>query len=936
VANISQPTTTAEDATITWIDVARHLSSLDPAEDEWQRRPRQLRATRVDWRGLILTVTNVAKDRQAALDWLTSLYPDRIHGGEEPYLVLDGPPHSSRLPIEFEKDGWLDRRLRPNLGAVESEIDFIETDPSGPFFRLLPVIACHSVKGGTGRTITAVAAALRWSEVQRKPVLLVDADVEAPGISYIFRRAHPEAAIALEDLIAMAHADPDPNWGGTVEWVTERIPDQRVGDIIVLPLRRALDELSTSSIRSEHLATADRPYAFTDLLSLVAGRLDCAGIVIDARAGLGPLAAQLLLDPTVSRIFVTTLNDQSLEGTRALLHFIARELRRAKARLTPPLLVVNRVPTVIRELGQDSRLLNPILDDVTADFLRGENAEAKEDEPVLQNEIELNPIRVITIPEIADLRLAASRFSDYTEQISDSGFLRRFRDDFDAWLFQEVIEIEPKRSNLRGVAIPAQEPPAIRRERLHQFTGRFVAAETANEPIETPLVTRPMLALAKTFSGQLPIVVSEGAKGTGKTLTARFLVGKATWQAVVSEITGDTAGINVPVLPVLGSIQTSEKFLQEIDACRDSVAQLLSVGQPHRVGETKRLLRDGLTKALSDHQWTDIWLDAIAWSAGLNVGKSGAGTELIQLLRGAQKQLLCVIEGIEELYESASEPSVGPMLRALVIDLPVRLRSEAGRPLGLIIFARRDTIDAGVIQNREQFRTTYQDFALTWNEGDVLELAAWLTTQADALQLWSRDFGSFSDAQKAECLEPLWGRKLGRDDRPGQRTKEAYTANWVIAALSDLQGRLVARDLVRFVHHSAAYSPRTDEESEYSTRLLVPRALREAIGPTSEKKVTETEEEIGELRSAFAKFRVRPGQVTAPIDSAGLDVLGLTDDDINRLLRHGIIFGEAPPYEVPELFRMGLKLRHAGARHSVLALRRRARQRLTGFGNWTA
>lgn len=66
----------------------------------------------------------------------------------------------------------------------------------------------------------------------------------------------------------------------------------------------------------------------------------------------------------------------------------------------------------------------------------------------------------------------------------------------------------------------------------------------------------------------------------------------------------------------------------------------------------------------------------------------------------------------------------------------------------------------------------------------------------------------------------------------------------------------------------------------------------------------------------------------APIDQEAVAEIGLTSDDIDLLRLHGIILGDAPPYEVPELFRMGLGLRHAGARHSVLGTKRRARQRL--------
>jgi MinD-like ATPase involved in chromosome partitioning or flagellar assembly len=910
---------------VTWIDVARRLSSLEPKEIEWRTRPSGLRAARVDWRGATFILLDL-EERFAVLEWLSLLFPRRV---EHANLILDGPEHSNRLPIEFEKEDWLERRPRLNLGAVESDIDFLDVAEHEPPVRPLPLIACHSVKGGTGRTISAIATALSWARREKRAILLVDADIEAPGISYMFRSARREVQASLEDLVAMAHADPSPDRRETAQWIANRLRDHKLGDLVVLPLRRDLDELASSSIRAEHLASPDRPYAFADLLVAVAERLQCAGVVVDVRAGLVPLAAQLVLDPGVSRLVVTSLSGQSLEATHTLMRFVSRELRRTKTTLVPPLLVVNRVPTVLRELGQDDRLLGPILDQITADLLLGYDREVNADEPVLQEELEITPLRVVKIPEIADLQVTSSRLSDYIDQVELSGFLRRLEGDLEAWLSQDVAkEVGRIERDYASNTVSARGSSSSGRTRLRDFAGRLVAAETADHPVETPLVTRPMLALAKTFAGQLPIVISEGAKGTGKTLTARFLVAKGSWRAVVSQIAMGTDAVHAPILPVLGSIQASERFLVEIDRRRSEVSKWLAVEVPQRVGDTRSALCEKLQSTLSGRQWTDLWLDVIAWSAGVGGGEAGAGTRFLDRLRNSSQQILCIIEGIEELHESANDPAVIPMLRALLLDLPVRLRSEPGRPLGLIVFARRDTVDAGVVQNREQFRANYADFALTWTEGDVLELAAWLATQADALQLWGHNFGELPDSIKAGRLEPLWGRKLGRDEKPGERIREAYTAGWVIAALSDLQGRLVARDLVRFLYYAAASPVSSDDSVLYGSRLLVPRALKEAIGQTSEKKVTETEEEIRELQPTFAKFRARSGEVIAPIDEDAVRVLDLNDRDIERLQRHGIIFGDAPPYEVPELFRMGLKLRHGGARHSVLNLRRRARQRL--------
>ncbi|MBB1248219.1 hypothetical protein [Rhizobium sp. G21] len=431
-------------------------------------------------------------------------------------------------------------------------------------------------------------------------------------------------------------------------------------------------------------------------------------------------------------------------------------------------------------------------------------------------------------------------------------------------------------------------------------------------------------------TAQLPIVVIEGAKGTGKTLTARFLIARSTLSGLALSADVSTPKLDADLLPILGSIQASEKYLGEIDNARRSIAMNMGNGDPQLAGDSRAYIRENLRNNLSEREWTETWLDVIGWSAGVNPGKQGSGALLIEQLRKTNRRIVAVIEGIEETYESISTHSVATMLRSVLIDLPIKLRSEPGRPLGLLVFARRDSVGSGVQQNLNQFRSQYKEFALTWNEGDVLELAAWIATKSGALKLWDRNFSSLPQDEKERLLFKLWGRKLGPDDQPGrERVKEAYTAGWVIAALSDLQGRLVARDLVRFLQYAAGIPVTSDS---YAERLLAPSALKAAIGPTSKRKVAETEEEIKDLSAVFKKFREAQNSIKAPIDQGAITDLQLSAEDIDLLKLHGIILGDSPPYEVPELFRMGLGLRHAGARHSVLGTRRRARQRLKDTG----
>src|SRR3546814_281653 len=205
-------------------------------------RPSELEGARVDWTGLTLLISDL-NARQSALAWLSSVFPSRLDIAETSVLILDGPAEVSRLPVEFEVAEGESIWIRSSLGTVEGEIDFRPPAPTSSS-RNLPFIACHSVKGGTGRTTTAVAIAAILARRQSKPVLFVDADLEAPGLSYLFRESRPEALVSLEDIVALAHSEVDQNFSRTVQWAAERLSTHRFGDVIILPLRRNLDELA--------------------------------------------------------------------------------------------------------------------------------------------------------------------------------------------------------------------------------------------------------------------------------------------------------------------------------------------------------------------------------------------------------------------------------------------------------------------------------------------------------------------------------------------------------------------------------------------------------------------------------------------------------------------------------------------------------------------
>jgi hypothetical protein len=136
--------------------------------------------------------------------------------------------------------------------------------PPVPFPADYPlVVAFYSYKGGVGRTLHLAALAKALSEhtrSERPRLLLVDADMEAPGLTWWMQRRGP-AEISLLDYLALAHYETDPGFRGAVELAAQRIRLQPVtiktadgmADQFFLPTFRDPDQLLRLLLRPEHL-----------------------------------------------------------------------------------------------------------------------------------------------------------------------------------------------------------------------------------------------------------------------------------------------------------------------------------------------------------------------------------------------------------------------------------------------------------------------------------------------------------------------------------------------------------------------------------------------------------------------------------------------------------------------------------------------------------
>jgi hypothetical protein len=104
-------------------------------------------------------------------------------------------------------------------------------------------------------------------------------------------------------------------------------------------------------------------------------------------------------------------------------------------------------------------------------------------------------------------------------------------------------------------------------------------------------------------------------------------------------------------------------------------------------------------------------------------------------------------------------------------------------------------------------------------------------------------------------------------------------------------------------------------------RLLVPNAIRKALKPCSEQKISEIQQEIPDLNQVFDKLR-EGDEKRIPFKA---DEFTLSSTDIALLEASGVILQDGHEYYMPEIFRLGLGFQLAGgARPRVLSLAKRA------------
>ena len=883
----------------TWVDAEEVLLRM-------QQWPEWLVWARAYWDELTMGIRPGTQEQ--AKHWLYEVYDPRFRINPEQemvegLIVLESlRNHERTLPVFFEEteEEPSTRRLTPSLSrpAViwhpSKDIEYPEILPSN----LPPVVAFHSFKGGVGRTTHALALAQALTSKNQK-VLLVDGDMEAPGISWVFERRLPNSPVSFADLLALAHGDPSPEAVDAIQLVADRLLSSLTDGIFVLPSFRSNEKLFSIQIRPEHLIVgAKNPFILTNILANIGKALGVDVVIVDLRAGISELAAGLILDPRVYRIFVTTLSGQSISGTIRLLELLGEKSPSTRDTDPLPTLIITQVPE--NEQGTDL-------------VLEADNKLLEASRKIIGEDREL--LRVIT-PFADSLLVLPPAWEDVINRLQRSGIVDAVRPLVEWLPGKQAQQIATSLTDLKS-----------QRQLLQDTAKQSIYAENAE--VNEFLATNPLRNLASDNRHRLPIVVIVGAKGSGKTYTFLQIVNRKNWQNFVRDAGAGELEANVVICPLLESNNLQPSAKKSVQEVRMQAAKVLGFGISENSGVIQDYIRDGCQLNLHEGQWRDRWLDVIALGIGFAPQNKdsktetskveGAGRTLTEHLVATKKQLIVVIDGLEDLFQNfAIEERQQIALRALLQDVPEWLGQQPGLPLGIIIFVRRDMVLATVRQNAAQMMARYEPYALKWDREEALRLVAWVANLATILpSINITQLHDMSEVELTEALIPLWGKRLG-----SERSKEAGSARFTLAALSDFRGQIQARDLVRLLHLAAKGSV---NDTRFQDRILVPPAIKGALPECSREKIQEIENENTSLKNVFAKLRDLP-EANRKIPFIR-DTIQLSLEEMKILEDNGVVIREKDEYYMPEIFRWGLGFSlTAAGRPKVIALARRPGQ----------
>lgn len=561
------------------------------------------------------------KDDSEIIQKLYEVFPKNTDRNNKS-ILLEGNKQVMKITIEFEDEG----RNNKIIPLFEKVIYSRSAYPEEQLKPLpCPVVAFHSYKGGVGRTLSLLAFAKAWSEMQgEKKLLIIDSDIEAPGLSWLQGKID-ENGFSYLDLLTMLQDSQDIE--SVVEFATEQIrnsvisveTNQQTVEHFFLPTLRYDEQLfdiyaSPSSV----IKGKDRQYILAEVLSQIADRLGVNMTLVDMRAGISEYSAPLLFDPRVKKYIVTSTSEQSVIGTEKLLQYMGRGLAITEDANLPTVFLGMIPPSI------SLKEKNDIITEIVECFKSNEK-----EEQLLDN-------LVVELPFASEL-IHLTDLQQILTQIEGRDMYKEIKKVVQSYLDDPIENDNINFDEYRNKAL----------QEICTFANKQITAES-NHAVQI-LLTAPIKNLCLKYADGIPTVVVRGAKGAGKTFLYRQFIEKQNWFAFSNEINHRNNKENGYFIPVFAPKNITEftKLLRECIATVNTEIESAQVSASVYLDNSQKLEKQ-MTE-ITD--WRDFWEKLLASSVNKNWGSFD---EVSDMLRKEDKKAVFLIDGLEEILRNVS------------------------------------------------------------------------------------------------------------------------------------------------------------------------------------------------------------------------------------------------------------------------------------------
>lgn len=798
------------------------------------------------------------------------------------------------LTVSFEEDAEESKReyqYTPLFKDIYLRDSIIETE-----FGVLPgcrILAFHSYKGGVGRTLSLISLLRECtSKFDNKKILVIDADIEAPGLTWMLE-GQKNTSISYLDILSIMHFETitdeiinklsDLVKTSTITVTTDKMDVEQY----FIPVYRDKNQvMNIFSSPEKILLTQENKFYITETISRLGAALGADFVFVDLRAGITEFSAPFLIDSRVEKFYVTSTSMQSIKGLNQILEQVYGKVRNNFINFK---ILLTMIPTTMAD-EQLQDIEDQILKDIEKQF-DTEIATFLRDDFIVRFSFEEALVHIGDFKTVCqalqgklitqNMKILADELFNYTSE--ESG-------DF-------------KEDDARKIL-----------EKLNRIAEDEVTAEGNNSA--NMLITSSIKALVKNFKQTLPKIVIPGAKGSGKTYIYKQLLSAKTWgnfEELVDRGTVDNSK-NIFIIPLVASLNVKNLNGLISDCIRYTSNELeLTDIKPKYVNENfNRLKKYSEQNNQSTSRWQEYWIECMLKTFNDRFNEL---SELDQYLEEKKKKIIFIVDGLEDLFMDSQNDSQGYWkfaIRAICQYIINMLDNLDYGNIGILIFARKDMLDEAIDTNNEQFKNQYLKYELNWSQTEALRLVLWLASKANVELAKDINILTATKDVLVDKLTKLWGVKLGKVD-----SKEAYSDRWIIAALSDFKGQLQARDVVRFLKYST--QSYRDTKLIYDDRLIMPVEIKNAIEPCSKDKLEEIEAEMKSIYLILVKFtKLETEKRQLPVT---LDKIDLTGEEIARLEAQGYLKISDKKYYLPEIIRLALGYKYEkGARPKVLSL----------------